>query len=415
MDQSVKYQSLLSVANSSANTLAALVSQGSSLAVADVSTFPHDNQSMFSASSMMTSIDCKAVPKCFPTATAGTTANCTVNGQTFNSTTPGIFGAPLYDEYGAIPNPFQFLYWFKMDASGDSPPSFNDPTAPDVWFSPNGPINNPVIATLCNVSVQDANFTWSGGSYTIDAVSPASGFVAGAVFGPMVETTAASVLSGQIEVLALTAPSVSDYERGLSDILANGMISRASGLLMPVSTTTSVTFSNLLITQYPVVPLFILLLLLYVYALLAVSLMVAAMLTRSSPITLDEADGGSRTVSTLVLAQRSIVSPLSIIAAMFAREQLGREEGGKRHDDKDNGNGGAAAAACARASVALEDAHLFDPSEHTSMTPRRVVLGLGGGDAAQPAFGLWLASEEENTESRLRDPTPFQGFEAHSG
>lgn len=397
-DPNIKKQGFLSVANSSANTLATLISQGTSLAVAPLKEFPLDERSTYSSSSLAVSVDCKAISNCFTM--AHQTPNCTVEGRTVNTTVPGVFAAPRYNEYGAIPNPFQFFLWFQMDASGDSPPSFSDPADPDKWWAPpNGPISHPQIVTSCNTSVNEVEYTFSNGTYTIDNISPASDFVTGAMFGPTRQLTVASVLSGQMEVLGLTAPTVSEYEKGISNLLANGMVARASGLLMSVNTTKASTFSSVLITQYPIVPLIILLLLLYTYTILAMSLMVAAMLTPSSHITLNQDFGEPTRVSTLALAQRSIVNPLSVIATMFAREL-------KIEDDFNSQS----AVIRARASVALEDTALFEASEHASVNPPRVAIGLGGGNPSQPAFGLWLAEEEKQSEPLLRDTTPFSSL-----
>lgn len=378
-DPIIKEQSLLAIAGGSANTRPILGENGSSLAISGdvIDYFPRDDFSMYAAQSVGVSINCNALQNCFQF--DGSPTNCTIPGNPVaNATNPGIYGSPSYDEYGAIPNPFQFLFLFKMDSTGDIPPSTNDPTSPDAWFSPNGPFRNPSILTACDVSVNQVEFTWRNGSYTVDNSAYASGFVAGAVFGPTIQTVAASNLLGQVELLSLTAPTISAFEIGLSNLLANGMIARASGLLMPADTIAAATFDSLLITQYPIMPLFILLLLLYVYAILAISLMIAAMLTRSSHLTVQHSSGGPQKVSMLALTQRAIVSPLGVIAALFDGSLTAHHAASRAH-----------------ASAALDDTALFEVSEQISADPPRVFAGLGGGDGEQPAFGLWLDRQEE--------------------
>ena len=388
-DPNIRTQGLLSVSNGPANTRSVPGTTGTSLAIAGdvIDHFPRDELSAYSAQSIGTSVSCRAMPNCINF--DGSPTKCTIPGNPMaNVTTTGIHSIVSYDAYGAIPNPFQFFFWFKMGSNEDFPLSYDDPASPDTWYAPNGPFRIPGILTVCDVSISQVDFTWRNDSYTIDNSAPASGFVAGAIFGPTRQTVASSDLLGQVEFLSLTAPTILEFEKGLSNIMAKGMIARAAGMLMPSNTTDVATFDSLLITQYPTLPLFILLLLLYVYAILAISLMLAAMLTRSSHLTLSEESGRSRDVSMLALAQRTIVSPLSLIASMFDRSGETSSQVGGQH---------VTSASRARASAALDDIALFDASENTPLNPPRVTIGLGG-DSAQPRFGLWLAGNSHKSE-----------------
>ena len=239
----------------------------------------------------------------------------------------------------------------------------------------------------CDATINDVTYTWSNGSYFINTATPTSGLAAGAIFGSARGILPWAAFGGQVDIITENSATMSDYNAAFSNMMASGIIARAAGLLVPVNTTSAVSFSSILVTQYPIIPLLILLLLLYTYTLLAIGIMVAAMFTRTSSILLHQESGGSKRISVLALAQRSIVSPLGIIAAMLTRDTSTSEKGVLQE----------IMASHARASVALDDANLFEPTEKSSMEPRRVIVGLGGGNYKQPMFGVWLAQEKEKS------------------
>jgi hypothetical protein len=370
-------RSFNSVTNTSANTRGFLVAPRLSLAVAATDEFPQDVQSTFSATSVAVSTDCKVVKNCTWDEATDTVTGCGGVGGPINTTTPTIFGGPTYDQYGAIPNPFQFFYRFRMDVSMIAPSFIFD--NPGTWYLRNGSVE---IVTTCNTSVSDVSLTWAKLSYVIDNSTLSSGFAAGAIFGPTLQTVMPSYLAATIESMALDANVLADYETGLSNMLADGMVDRASPLLSPTDTTAASAFSPLLVTQYPILPLFTFILLLYIYAILVVSLLLAAILTRSSHIVVERLSGEPRRVPTLALAHRNIVNPLSTIAVMFAKDQDASVATGKDGHD--------VAAVHARASVAMAESKLFESSEKASTDPPRVVVGLREGTSTQPMFGLWL-------------------------
>ncbi|KAG8986980.1 hypothetical protein FRB90_003657, partial [Tulasnella sp. 427] len=224
---------------------------------------------------------------------------------------------------GYTPNPanlaIQMQWNTHLDATSEalSP----DPSNSAVDFQP-----IPYLSLFAGCTVSFSNLTVQylpgDGSWTLLSEEPSLDSFASVLWSPTIWQLVTNQLASDMMAIALSG-AIPDVEATLNQHLARAMLGITSGAFKAAEATDVKEMVPSLLGQYPVVPIFLLISLLFLYALLAIIVFTSSWVTEDEAIIVardGKKNGTPQECSVLSLAQQWLVDPLPLVAASFPGE-----------------------------------------------------------------------------------------------